>query len=59
MEIKITTLAENTAALGYLAEWGLCMLIEADGVKVLFDTGAGIAAVHNAAAFRHRPINGR
>jgi 7,8-dihydropterin-6-yl-methyl-4-(beta-D-ribofuranosyl)aminobenzene 5'-phosphate synthase len=48
MKIKITTLSENTAELGYLAEWGLSMYIEADGVKVLFDTGAGIAAVHNA-----------
>jgi 7,8-dihydropterin-6-yl-methyl-4-(beta-D-ribofuranosyl)aminobenzene 5'-phosphate synthase len=48
MEIKITTLAENTAELGCLAEWGLSMLVEADGVKVLFDTGAGVAAVHNA-----------
>jgi 7,8-dihydropterin-6-yl-methyl-4-(beta-D-ribofuranosyl)aminobenzene 5'-phosphate synthase len=48
MEIKITTLAENTADLGYLAEWGLSMYIEADGVNILFDTGAGIAAVHNA-----------
>ena len=48
MKIKITTLAENTAELGYLGEWGLSMLVEADGVKVLFDTGAGIAAVHNA-----------
>ncbi len=42
MEIKITTLAENTAEIGYLAEWGLSMLVEADGVKVLFDTGMGI-----------------
>jgi 7,8-dihydropterin-6-yl-methyl-4-(beta-D-ribofuranosyl)aminobenzene 5'-phosphate synthase len=48
MEIKITTLAENTAELGCLAEWGLSMLVEADGVKVLFDTGAGVAAMHNA-----------
>jgi 7,8-dihydropterin-6-yl-methyl-4-(beta-D-ribofuranosyl)aminobenzene 5'-phosphate synthase len=48
MEIKITTLAENTAERGFLAEWGLSMLIEAGGKKVLFDTGAGIAAVHNA-----------
>jgi 7,8-dihydropterin-6-yl-methyl-4-(beta-D-ribofuranosyl)aminobenzene 5'-phosphate synthase len=48
MEIKITTLAENTAELGYLAEWGLSMFIEADGVNILFDTGMGIAAVHNA-----------
>ena len=51
MEIKITTLAENTAELGYLAEWGLCMFIEADGANILFDTGAGIAAVHNAQLF--------
>jgi 7,8-dihydropterin-6-yl-methyl-4-(beta-D-ribofuranosyl)aminobenzene 5'-phosphate synthase len=48
MKIKITTLSENTADLGYLAEWGLSMLIEADGQRVLFDTGAGVAAVHNA-----------
>ena len=51
MEIKITTLAENTAEPGYLAEWGLSMFIEADGKKVLFDTGMGIAAVHNARLF--------
>ncbi len=51
MEIKITTLAENTADLGCLAEWGLSMYIEADGVNILFDTGAGIAAVHNAQLF--------
>jgi 7,8-dihydropterin-6-yl-methyl-4-(beta-D-ribofuranosyl)aminobenzene 5'-phosphate synthase len=51
MEIKITTLAENTAELGYLAEWGLCMFIETDGANILFDTGAGIAAVHNAQLF--------
>lgn len=48
MEIKITTLSENTASAGCLAEWGLSMLVEADGLRVLFDTGAGIAAVHNA-----------
>jgi 7,8-dihydropterin-6-yl-methyl-4-(beta-D-ribofuranosyl)aminobenzene 5'-phosphate synthase len=48
MEIKITTLAENTAERGCLAEWGLSMFIEADGVNILFDTGMGIAAVHNA-----------
>ena len=48
MDIKITTLAENSAELGYLAEWGLSMFIEADGVNILFDTGMGIAAVHNA-----------
>ena len=48
MKIKITTLSENTADLGFLAEWGLSMFIEADGQKILFDTGAGIAALSNA-----------
>ena len=48
MEIKIVTLSENTANRGFLAEMGLSMLIEADGLKVLFDTGAGISTVHNA-----------
>ncbi len=48
MEIKITTLSENTVSHGYLAEWGLSMFIEAGGLKVLFDTGGGIAAIHNA-----------
>jgi 7,8-dihydropterin-6-yl-methyl-4-(beta-D-ribofuranosyl)aminobenzene 5'-phosphate synthase len=47
-EIKITTLSENSASQEHLAEWGLSMYIEADGQKVLFDTGKGIAAVHNA-----------
>ena len=48
MEVKIITLAENTAGMGFLAEWGLSMLVEADGKKILFDTGIGKAAVHNA-----------
>jgi 7,8-dihydropterin-6-yl-methyl-4-(beta-D-ribofuranosyl)aminobenzene 5'-phosphate synthase len=48
MEIRITTLNENTAGGGCLAEWGLSMLVEADGLKILFDTGSGIAAIHNA-----------
>ena len=47
MEIKITTLSENTSA-GALAEWGLSMLVEVNGQKILFDTGAGLAAVYNA-----------
>ncbi|MBN1693521.1 MAG: MBL fold metallo-hydrolase [Dehalococcoidales bacterium] len=48
MEVKITTLAENTANMGFLAEWGLSMLVEADGKKILFDTGMGNAVVYNA-----------
>jgi len=48
MKIKITTLNENTAGLGCLAEWGLSMLLEVDGQKILFDTGAGNTVPHNA-----------
>jgi 7,8-dihydropterin-6-yl-methyl-4-(beta-D-ribofuranosyl)aminobenzene 5'-phosphate synthase len=48
MEIKITTLSENTAQVGCLAEWGLSMLVEVDGQKVLFDTSTSISAVYNA-----------
>ncbi len=48
MEVKITTLSENTATRGSLAEWGLSLLVEADGKKILMDTGSGIAATHNA-----------
>jgi len=48
MEIRITTLSENTANYGYLAEWGLSILVEADGLRVLVDTGLSFSAVHNA-----------
>jgi 7,8-dihydropterin-6-yl-methyl-4-(beta-D-ribofuranosyl)aminobenzene 5'-phosphate synthase len=49
MKIKITTLAENTATSGSIGEWGLSMLVEADEMKILFDTGAGTAAMLNVA----------
>ena len=48
MEVKITTLSENTASAACIGEWGLSMLVEADGMKILFDTGGGKAAVYNA-----------
>ena len=48
MEIQITTLSENTANPGFLAEWGISMLVETGGQRVLFDTGAGFSTVHNA-----------
>lgn len=48
MAIKLTTLAENTASYGFLGEWGLSILIEADGTRVLMDTGLGFSPVHNA-----------
>jgi len=48
LNIKITTLSEDTANYGFLAEWGLSVLVEADGVRVLLDTGLSFSAVHNA-----------
>lgn len=48
MEIRITTLSENTANHGFLAEWGLSILVEVDGLKILVDAGLSFSAVHNA-----------
>ena len=48
MPVRITTLSENTAQLGVLAEWGLSILVETESRKVLLDTGMSISAVHNA-----------
>jgi 7,8-dihydropterin-6-yl-methyl-4-(beta-D-ribofuranosyl)aminobenzene 5'-phosphate synthase len=51
MGISVTTLSENTASwLGLLGEWGLSLLVDVDGTRVLLDTGATDTAVHNAAA---------
>lgn len=48
MDVRITTLSENTASYGFLAEWGLSILIEVDGLRILMDTGLSFSAVHNA-----------
>jgi 7,8-dihydropterin-6-yl-methyl-4-(beta-D-ribofuranosyl)aminobenzene 5'-phosphate synthase len=48
VNIKITTLSENTANYGMIAEWGLSILVEVDGMKILMDTGLSFSAVHNA-----------
>ncbi len=49
MKLKITTLSENTAAaLGLLAEWGLCVLIETPDTAVLLDAGQSVSVPHNA-----------
>ena len=48
MEIRITTLSENTANYGFLAEWGLSILVETEGLRILVDTGPSFSAVHNA-----------
>ncbi|GAB4538085.1 MAG: MBL fold metallo-hydrolase [Pleurocapsa sp.] len=48
-KLKITVLVENTAgSRGLLGEHGLSFLIEADGRRILFDTGQGLALNHNA-----------
>lgn len=49
--LKIVTLCENTvqfAARRVLGEHGLAMLLETGGKKILFDTGADLALMHNA-----------
>lgn len=48
MDINITTLAENTANTGLMAEWGLSILIEVDDKRILLDTGASFSAIYNA-----------
>jgi 7,8-dihydropterin-6-yl-methyl-4-(beta-D-ribofuranosyl)aminobenzene 5'-phosphate synthase len=48
MKVNITTLSENTANLGFIAEWGLSILVEVDGMKILMDTGQSFSTVHNA-----------
>lgn len=49
MPIQIITLSENTAGrINLLAEWGLSILIETDGCKILLDTGQSFSAAYNA-----------
>jgi len=49
MELRITTLSENTASMGnFLAEWGLSILVETDEANILLDTGKSISASYNA-----------
>ena len=48
-QLRITVLSENTAGRrDVLAEHGLALWIEADGQKILFDTGQGLVLTHNA-----------
>jgi len=48
-QLRITTLADNSVREpDLLAEWGLAFWIEADGRRLLFDTGAGRVLEHNA-----------
>lgn len=48
MGLRITILSENTATMGdFLAEWGLSVLVETEGVNILLDTGRRISASYN------------
>ena len=47
--LTLTTLSENSAnRKGLLAEHGLSILIEYGDYSILFDTGQGVSAMHNA-----------
>lgn len=47
-ELKLFTICENSSAnIGFLGEWGLSILIDIDGSKILFDTGMGQSILPN------------
>lgn len=48
MDIKVTTLCENTATFGFLGEWGLSIHVEVDEFNILLDTGLSCSAINNA-----------
>ncbi len=49
MEVRLTTLCDNLAgSLGYVAEWGLSILVRHKDEAVLLDTGGTDAVVRNA-----------
>jgi 7,8-dihydropterin-6-yl-methyl-4-(beta-D-ribofuranosyl)aminobenzene 5'-phosphate synthase len=52
-DLRITVLVENTArGANVLGEHGLALWIEADGHRILFDTGQGMVLHHNAARLK-------
>jgi len=49
MDLRLTVLSENTAGSGgFLAEWGLSILLETASTSVLMDTGTSVSTVYNA-----------
>ncbi len=49
MAVRITTLSENSAEQGgFIAEWGLSVLVETQDENILLDTGNRGALIHNA-----------
>ena len=48
-DLQVSVLVDNTARRpGFLGEHGLAFWIEADGRRILFDSGQGNALLHNA-----------
>ena len=47
-KLEMTVLIDNIAEEPLTAEWGLSILIKADGRKILLDTGAGGQFIRNA-----------
>ena len=50
--LKLTVLMDNIAQEPLVCEWGLSMLIETDGRKILLDTGASGQFIRNAELLR-------
>ncbi|MDD4816719.1 MAG: MBL fold metallo-hydrolase [Victivallaceae bacterium] len=53
--MRITVAVENRASAPLVAEHGLALLVEYDGMNILFDTGAGTALLPNLAAMGISP----
>jgi 7,8-dihydropterin-6-yl-methyl-4-(beta-D-ribofuranosyl)aminobenzene 5'-phosphate synthase len=50
MSFKLTTIVDNQALPGFIAEHGYSVLLEIDEVRILFDTGQGSAFAKNIQA---------
>lgn len=50
IQSSVTILVDNQAGAGLVGEHGLSMWIETDGLRILFDTGQGVALAPNARA---------
>jgi 7,8-dihydropterin-6-yl-methyl-4-(beta-D-ribofuranosyl)aminobenzene 5'-phosphate synthase len=55
--MRLTLLVDNNAGHGLFGEWGLSFFIEADGKKILFDTGASDLFLKNAAHLKIDLLN--
>ncbi|MCR5781677.1 MAG: MBL fold metallo-hydrolase [Clostridia bacterium] len=47
-DLEMTVLTDNSAEEPFAAEWGLSIMISADGTRILLDTGAGGMFARNA-----------